>query len=259
MNVDEQFRATLAAATEDVVGGPDLGRAVRAGRQRRRRHHAQVAGATLAVTGLVAGAAYQLGHARSHPQAPDGTQVATAPAYHDFVAGTQIDESLQATVAQHLPGLPAADDVYPSDWNTSGSIPDSAAANATEWHAVYQVSPDEKLTVVMSQPIPGQPASISCDQVEQADIACHRDVLADGSVESVSGYLLGSTTYRFMTVLVTPDGFVTETLDDVDAGSVSAARADRQLTDSDLSALVRDPDLTFPAPVDPPAPPAAQQ
>jgi hypothetical protein len=182
---------------------------------------------------------------------------AGAPRYQDFVAGTDLDETLQATVARHLPDLPGAADVYPSDWNHSDAI--SSFADATEWHAVYAVSGAEQLRVVLSEAIPGQPSDLRCGRLEQSDIPCRQVELPDGSVETRSGYLLGSTTYRFMTVHVAPDGFVVETLDDVRADSVSDARATRQLTDAATSSLVRDAALRFPSPVHTPPSPAPQE
>ena len=112
----------------------------------------------------------------------------------------------------------------------------------------------------MSEAIPGQPVEAGCDGIEQADVPCRRDELPDGSVVTRSGYLLGASTYRFLTVRVAADGFVTETLDDVQAQSwpeaeaSAAAHAMRRRT-----ALVQDPTLTFPAPVHtPPSPRPAE-
>ena len=112
--------------------------------------------------------------------------------------------------------------------------------------------------MVLSDAIPGQPVDVRCAGLEQADIPCRRVELPDGSVETQSGYLLGTSTYRFMTVHVAPDGFVVEALDDVQADSVGAARAARELTDPATAALVRDPALRFPAPLHTPPSPAPQ-
>ena len=44
-------------------------------------------------------------------------------------------------MAEHLPALPEPNDVYPSDSETAGPLPDDAFARATEWQAVYTAEP----------------------------------------------------------------------------------------------------------------------
>ncbi len=158
-------------------------------------------------------------------------------------------------MARHLPGLPAATDVYPSDWNTPGPIPGADFADATEWHAVYDVSGSEQLTLLMSRRIPGEPMAPRCDDVQQSDVPCRSTVGDDGSTEVSFGFVLHDTTYRFLNLHVTPDGFVTEALDDVEAHSWPEARAARELGGEETTALLRDPALSFPAPVHTPPPP----
>jgi hypothetical protein len=189
------------------------------------------------------------------PRAIDPTTDGS-PAYHDFVAGTDVDEAMQATVSRHLPDVAAATEVYPSDWNHAGPIPDADFADATEWHAVYDVAGAERLTVVMSDEIPGAPPLPRCSEVQQPDVACIRSEGADGSLEMRFGTVIDGSTYRFLTVRVAPDGFVIEALDDVQAGSWAAAGNLRSLTDAETTSLVQDPALTFPAPVHAPPPPA---
>jgi hypothetical protein len=259
MNVAELYRTTIDELTRERPGGPELSAVIAGGRRRRRVRRTAWAGGALAVVAATAPAGMVLTHGGDQVAVDTGPGPATsATVYHDFVRGSDVDEMLQATVAQHLPSMPAAESVYPSDWNTSGPIPDAQAADATEWHATYQVSGSEKLTLVMSLAIPGQPTSLSCDDVTQADIPCRRVDLPDGSQETTAGYVLGSSTYRFMTVHVARDGRVVETLDDVTGSSVAQARAARGVTDDALSSLVRDPALTFAAPIHPPAPPVPQ-
>lgn len=258
MNVVEHYRATLDELTRDRPGGPDLSAAIAGGRRRRRVRRIAWAGAGVgAGVGVVAVAGlawvWLAGDPSSVAVDPGPSD---PPSYADFVAGTEVDETLQATVAEHLPGLPTAGEVYPSDWNHSDPI--ASFENATEWHAVYAVSPTEQLRVVLSDAVPGQPMDVSCDGLAQADIPCRRVELPDGSVETRSGYLLGTSTYRFMTVHVAPDGFVVETLEDVQADSAPAAGAARRLSDPALASLVRDPALRFPDPVHAPPSPAPQ-
>ena len=255
MNVEEQYRITLDELTRDRPGGPDLAAAIAGGRRRRRvRRTAWVgAGVAVAAVATIAGVALT----------SDGTTVALEPvpsraSYRDFVAGTGIDETVQATVAQHLPRLAVATDVYPSDWNTPGPIPDADFADATEWQATYDVSREERLMLLMSQRIPGEAMVRGCDRIGASDVPCRSAETADGSRLVTFGYVLHGTTYRFLTVHVTPDGFLTEALDDVQADSWAQAQQSRGLTEEQTKALVSDPALRFPAPVHVPASPQPQ-
>jgi len=252
VNVEEHYRTTLDRLTQEPPAGPDLAAVLAGGRRRRRVRRTAWAGAGVSVAAVAAVAGVVLGHqGRATTTGPTG-----GASYHDFVPGTDLDESLQATAARHLPTLPAATAVYPSDWNTPGPIPDGRFADATEWHAVYDVSPTERLTVLTSRRIPGQPAAPRCQDVQQVDLPCTRTEGPDGSLDMRFGTVVMDTTYRFITLHVTADGFVAETLDDVRAGSWPQAVAARELTDAGTAALVADPDLRFPAPLHtPPSPP----
>src|SRR4051794_3762817 len=144
MTVEQLLRDQLDRATHDVVGGPDLAASIRAGRRRRRTTRVGVSTAAVVVLGLGAMGAHALtgddGGATAHdaPVAHAVAPVAPAPAVpSDFVPGTDIDESMAAVVAEHLPALPAPDDVYPSDANTAGPLPDSEFARAQDWQASY--------------------------------------------------------------------------------------------------------------------------
>ena len=118
------------------------------------------------------------------------------------------------------PAGPAGRDPgLPSDWNHSDPIPDADFVDATEWHAVYAVSDAEqvRLVHVAADPRPTDVGELRRRRAVRHPVPSGR--AGDGSVETRIGYLLGSSTYRFMTVHVAPDGFVIETLDDVQAGS----------------------------------------
>jgi hypothetical protein len=254
VNVADHYRSTLDELTDDAPGGPDLATTIAGGRRRRRVRRTAWAGAGAAVVAVATIAGVPLAqHGRSVAVEPAGTTT-----YHDFVAGTGIDESLQATVARHLPGVPVATDVYPSDWNTPGPIPDVDFADATEWHATYDVSGGEQLTLLMSQRIPGEAMVPSCDQIGASDVPCRSTEAADGSRVVTFGYVLHDTTYRFLTVHVTPDGFLAEALDDVQADSWAQAQGARGLTEEQTKALVSDAELRFPAPVHTPPSPSPQ-
>ena len=80
--------------------------------------------------------------------------------------GTQIDETMEAVIAEHLPGLGAATDVYPSDWDHNGPMPDADFADATDWQAAYDLSADEELLVFMGWPKPGEPPPTKCPECE---------------------------------------------------------------------------------------------
>jgi hypothetical protein len=256
MNVAEHYRTTLDELTRDRAAGVDLSAAIAGGRRRRRVRRTAWGGAGLAVAAVAAVAGVSLAGGSSSVAVDPGPS--GSPSYRDFVGGTSVDETLQATVARHLPDIPAATDVYPSDWNTPGPIPDAAFADATEWHAVYDLSGVERLTLVMSDRIPGEAMVPRCDQIQESDVPCRSTTGADGSRDVTSGYVLHGSTYRFLTVHVSADGFLTETLDDVQAQSWAEARGARTLSDAETAALVSDPALTFPAPVHAPPSPAPQ-
>ena len=258
MNTAEHYRSTLDDLTRDRTGGPDLAAAIAGGRRRRRVRRTAWLGAGVAAAAAVAFSGVALTHHSSSVAVDPGPS--GSPSYRDFVGGTDLDETIQATVAAHLAELPAADQVYPSDWNHSDPIPDADFADATEWQALYDVSGTEQVRLVMSQRIPGEAMDPgTCGDVQQAGLPCQRTEGADGSLDMRFGTVIGSSTYRFLTVHVTPGGFLVETLDDVQAHSWAEAEDARALSDAATSALVRDPALRFPAPVHTPPSPDPQR
>jgi hypothetical protein len=255
MNLADHYRATFEDLTDDRPGGPDLATSVAAGRKRRRTRRTTVAGGVVAALALagVAGAWLQRPH---HEVAVDG--FASAPTYQDFVPGTDIDETIQATVAQHVPGLTEADKVYPSDWNHDGPLPDGQAQNATDWEAHYPIGANEALNVSMFQPIPGEPPPTVCrPHMDSPGLPCSVTTEADGSVVLHYGMDLGSY-FRFATTHVTPGGFSVQAFDDVAADSWSAAERSASIPEVQLRALVGDAAMTFPAPVQVPDPPTGR-
>ncbi len=257
MNVTDHYRSTLDELTRDRPGGPDLSAAIAGGRRRRRARRTAWVGAGVAAAAVVACSGVALTHHSSSVAVDSG--LGGNSTYPDFVAGTDLDETIQATVAAHLPQLPPPTQLYPTDWNHPDPIPDADFADATEWHAVYQVSDTEQVRLVMSQRIPGETMTPgTCDDVQQVGLPCQRTEGADGSLDMRFGTVIGSSTYRFLTLHVTPGRFLVETLDDVQAHSWAEAEDARGLTDAGTSALVRDPALRFPAPVHTPPPPGPQ-
>lgn len=263
MNVDQQTRNQLRALTEDVVGGPDLDRVLTDGRRARRarqRRTAVSSVAALAVAGVVAGAAYQHARGPAAHQAVD--QTADSPAsYHDFVAGSDVDETIQTAVAGDLPGISAATRLYASDWNHDGPLADSQAQNATDWEAFYDASPTDMLAISLSKKIPGGVALDECSDIPSTvgQPACDISTLGDGSTLVEDSYTLtrdGQPEYWFTTALVRPDGSVVTANQRVTADAWPQAISRRTYSPSQTSALVQDPTLTFPDPVVTPPPPA---
>lgn len=253
MNLEEHTRTHLDQLTADVVGGPDLATAIRNGRRRRRSRVSALAVSGLAVTAVAAGiTAHQLQQPTPTVEVTPATQPAT---YKDFVPGTDIDETIQATVAAHVIGAPAAAKVYPSDWNRNTPLPDSEAQNATDWQSLYSLGANESMSVEMFKRIPGDAAPTECRvSMDSPGLPCTVVTQADGSVLLHYGMDLGSF-YRISTLCVSPDGFVVQVFDNVQADSWAQAEKRASLLQVQVDALVEDSAMTFPDPVvTPPAP-----
>jgi hypothetical protein len=255
MTIEQQLREQLERSTQDVPAGPDLAVSVSRGRARRRRR-----GMLLAGGGLVAGtavAALLLVVAVGGTSDRTGTQIATDPTTSapgaagdgSFVTGTALDELLEAVVARHLPALGRPDDVYPSDWDHAGPMPDADHADATDWQAVYTAGPHDRLLVIMGWPKPGERAASGCagGTPGAAQPACHRERLPGGGSVTDQSYR-SDEGYTFYSSYVAGSGFTVNALETVTAGSWDRAVAGRVLASQDLGALVTDPRLTFPMP-----------
>jgi hypothetical protein len=235
MQLDQELRDQLTEATRDVVGGPDLRTSIEAGRRQRTTRTALLGGgAAAAVVAVTFGVASVLSGPAGSPDpgrtSPDVVAPAADPGPADFVAGTTVDESLQETIASHLSALPAADDVYPSDWNHDGPMPEAQFANATDWQAYYTVDPSQTFRVIAGY-------------LEHAS-----DGGELGQVET-SHYTSGGL-FTFNTSFTTQDGFLVNASERISAPSLAAANQARSLSSGDIAALVQDPALTFPEPVD---------
>jgi hypothetical protein len=252
MNLEEHTRTHLDQLTADVVGGPDLATAIRSGRRRRRSRVTALAVSGLAVAAVAGGvAAHQLQQPTTTVEMTPATQ---PPAYQDFVPGTDIDETIQATVAAHVTGAPDATTVYPSDWNRDSPLPDGRAQNATDWEAHYTLGADESLTVSMFKKIPGHPAGTICHDMDNPGLPCTVTTETDGTVRLHYGFTIGDN-YRIATIAVAPDGFVVQAFDDVQAASWAAAEQASRVPQAQLAGVVDDAAMTFPDPVvTPPAP-----
>jgi hypothetical protein len=254
VDIDQETRTRFQALTEDVVGGPDLARAVADGR-RHRRHRRLVRGAAVvAVVGVAAGTAFRLAGGPGDTVAVD--RPADQPSYHDFVPGTQVDEQIQAAAADHLAGLTDATDVFPSDWNHDAMNPPVDYQNATEWQAYYEPTPNDHTVVFTSKKVPNEPQQRDCSETP-AGPYCSTSTLPDGSTLLTHAYYVdsGPYTYWFADFLVRPDGSVASVVEHVQADSWAQAEQRREFTDAEIKGLVDDPRLIFPDPLDPPPPP----
>jgi hypothetical protein len=253
MNLAERYRTTIDELTDGRVGGPELADVLSRGRRKRRTRRTLVTGGALAaltVAGL-GGAWLQ----RPHVVVVVDPGAASSPSYRDFVPGTDVDETIQAAVADHVAGVPEADKVYPSDWNHDTALPDSQAQNATDWEARYSLGADENLTVALFKRIPGEAAPTGCHpSMDAPGLPCTATTQDDGSVLLSYGIDLGSD-YRFATVRVAADGSSVEAFDDVRADSWAQAENRASVPQGQLDALVNDATMTFPDPVVTPPPP----
>lgn len=247
MTTDSELRERFALATQDVPAGPDLETSILRGRRARRRRRAGLVGgavAGVAAAAVVAGVA--LGGTGS------GTdRVATDPAPNragDFVAGTDHDELIQRVVARHLPALPRPDDVYPSDWDHAGPMPDAQFVDATDWQAAYTVAPAEELLVVSGYAPPDEKADPGCpeDRPTGGEIACHRTRGPDGWITD-EAYTSGDA-YVFYSTYAVRSGFTTTVLETVTASSWDDALDQRAFSAAQLHPLVTDAELVFPLP-----------
>ncbi len=196
--------------------------------------------AAVAVLGVGAACVYAVA-----PGPPDHTTVrdvpvAVAPAGPtDFVAGTTIDESLAATIAAQVPSLPAPDDVYPSDGQTAGPIPDADFAAAEDWQATYTENGNQVLLITG---LPSEGTN-SCGGCPSRPVP--GGTLATQPYSSIGDD--GRTRWYFGTYFTRDDGTFTNVWEIVTADGQREASAQRHVTDAQLAALVQDPGLAFAA------------
>ncbi len=252
MTFDEEMQTALMESTEHVIGGPDLGRVLREGRRRRRHRTASVGVAALAVVGVAASAAFQLGQGSEHTKGHDPNRLATAPAYHDFVPGTDTDEKLQAAVADDLPALGNADSVMA--WRSEGAKEIEGWQRATTWSLRYPVD-GQRLWVAVRKPAGS--GDVSCDSVthvpDEGQPDCIRASLPSGGYvvnDSFVGVVdLNDPYFVFASTYVRPDGSQVDVRQKVSAAD-TWREAVREVTyaPDQLTDLLTDPDLDFPDP-----------
>lgn len=251
MITDSELREHFALATRDVPAGPDLETSISRGRRTRRRRRAGLVSA--AVAGVAAAAAVAgitlSGSGSETDLVATDPPPSSAPATDgSFVAGTDHDELLEQTIARHLPSLPRPDDVYPSDWDHRGPMPDADFADATDWQAAYTVSPTEELLVLSGYAPPGEKADPGCPggRTTSGEIGCHRTPGPDGWITD-DAYTTGDA-YVFYSTYVVRSGFTTTVLETVTASSWDEALDRRAFVPADLHPLLTDADLAFPLP-----------
>jgi len=234
MTAEQLVRDQLDRATRDVAGGPDLAASIRLGRRQRLRRRAGLALAAVAVVGAGAvGVGTALSGdspttARDNPATDAG--VADAPRAEDYVPGTDIDERMAATVAAHLPELPAADDVYPSDADHRGPMPDAEFAQATDWQAAYTTPSSQVLVIMALAEEVTQPfACDGCTATRAPGGTLYRQKFTSGDEQWFGVYFARD------------DGSMVNAFEHVPLGNA----ADRVFTDRQFEALVQDPALTF--------------
>lgn len=240
------LREHLDRQTTDVPGGPDLDRSVRDGRRRRRNRALGTGAAALAVVAVLGtvGAVALAGDDAPAPgraedraaAAPSDPTDPTDPT--DFVPGTDVDERFAALVAEVWPALPAPDDVYPSDADTAGPLPDAEVARATEWQAVYTPEPGREVLVLMGFPVPGEDPTTICDGAGAPAEDCRVEEEPAGSVLVTQLYRTDDGFTHF-TTHVDDDGFRVSVLD-------TRPIPERSLEDvRRVRDLVADPRFTF--------------
>jgi hypothetical protein len=261
MTFEDTLKQEMRELSADVLGGPDLGRAIETGRRRRRNRHVAVAAASTCVAAMLAATAFALapgGDGKSgevqqlQPAGPAPKQ--DAPQQHaqpktaapaDYVSGTQVDEQLQTALQPNLPAGVAFGDVYASDWTRDTPLPDAQAENATDWEIYLTTGGADTGRVVIGLPVPYEDGELGCGP--QAD-HCTEQTLADGSTLVTQVYSTGSTYIRNVAVQ-RPDTKTVIASDLAPATTFAEAEQAWSLDVNQLKALATTAGLDFPDPV----------
>lgn len=245
MTVEQLVRDQLDRATRHVPVAPDLESAVATGRRRRRTRRAGLASlaAAVVVAAPLAASAFvpdpappRLGD-RVADQSAAPQVVSPAPTEH--AAGTDIDETITAVVAEHLPSLPAAEDVYPSDSEHPGPMTEADIPYATQWIAAYALQ-GQRVEVAVGY---ASPVVLACET------GCTSTVMSGWELQSreADGWHEtdpdGAKQWVFVTQVVRGFFFV-NVREEIVAPSLDAARAQRTLDHEAVVALVTDPRMT---------------
>ena len=150
--------------------------------------------------------------------------------------GTDLDSTMADVIAEHLPALPPPDDVYPSDSNAAGPIPDDDFARAEDWQATYTLSGGDFL-VIASAPSEGGLTCPDCAKEKVPGGTLYRQTFTSGD----------SDHWYFGVYFVRPDGSTVNAFESLTARTEQAGASHRELSDAELAQLVQDPRLVFPA------------
>ena len=241
MSSDTDIQRAYSRATHDASAGPDLAEVLALGRgARRRRTRLRVAGAAGVAAVVVAAGVL----APRFTQSDDVVAPASPPAATDYVAGTAVDETMVAAVAAHVPGLAQPRDVFPSDADHNGPMPDEDFATATDWQAEYDVEGGGFFRLLVAHA--EEPYVPVCD-------GCLRTEVPGGRTGVDQSQSLADTDadhpWVFRVMFQGDDGRIVIATEKVPGASVGSATQHRVFTDAQLAELVQDPTLTFPQPV----------
>jgi hypothetical protein len=239
MSSDTDIRRAYSRVTDDASSGPDLAEVLARGRgARRRRTRLRVAGA-IGVTAAVVAASVLV------PRMTDADDVvapAAPPAATDYVAGTTVDETMVSAVAAHVPSLGQPRDVFPSDSEHNGPMPDQDFAAATDWQAEYDVDGGGFFRLMLAH---AGPDVAPCDDCLRTDVPGGR--IGVDRTQSLGG-IHADHPWVFRVVFQGDDGRIAIATEMVAGATLRSARQARTFTDAQLAELVQDPTLTFPDP-----------
>lgn len=240
MSSDTDIRQAYTRVTDDASSGPDLAEVLARGRgARRRRTRLRVAGAAGVAAAVVAAGVLV-------PRVMDADDVvapAAPPAATDYVAGTTVDDTMVSTVSAHLPGLGQPRDVFPSNFDHNGPMPDQDFAAATDWQAEYDVEGGGFFRLLLAHA--GKPYVPLCDDCLRTEVPGGR-IGVDWS-QSLAD-IDADHPWAFRVVFQGDDGRIAVATEKVAGATLSSARQARTFTDAQLAELVQDPTLTFPDP-----------
>lgn len=240
MSSDTDIRRAYSRVTDDASSGPDLAEVLARGRgARRRRTRLRVAAAT-GVAAAVVAAGVLVPRATD---ADDGVAPAAPPAATDYVAGTTVDETVVSAVAAHLPGLAQPRDVFPSNVDHNGPMPDRDFAAATDWQAEYDVAGGGFFRLLLAHA--EKPYVPLCDDCLRTDVPGGR--IGVDRIQS-NADIDAHHPWAFRVVFQGDDGRIAIATEKVAGDTLSSAQQARTFTDAQLAELVQDPTLTFPYP-----------
>lgn len=262
MSIEQQLREQFDHATEHL-GSADLDAVLDHGRSHRRRRIGTIAVGSAAAAAAVALAVTPLVHDRvaAKPLRPGSHSRPVASATHSrpAISTDPVAQRLQAAVATAAPELPAPSKLYPSDWNHNTPLPDSQAANATDWQLGYNLPGGEVVWISVFRSPASMPESATCEPPKTKD--CSSTPVPGGRyLRQITATLDAQgekpVNTAFVGVYAVDGGLSGASVSDtVSSPKRATAERQRSLTDAQLRRIATASDLTFPAPVVTPPPP----